>query len=401
MQMKRVFRLSGALTCLAAALLAIGLSACGGSDDSTSSSGASTEAGSTESGSSDADAAVAKAEKYLEENGKGVGGPLPTEPAKAPPGKDVWILSCAEAASGCQTITAGIKEAAEEVGWKTTVVDGAGDVTKWNSAVDQARVAGADAFFAVSVDCAPIKQALERAKASGMITEGVSDYDCSDPLEGGTEPLFTHVFEGPFKGPESWAKLGEAGGGLQAAWDIVNIEGDKKAIQFTSQDVAVTQYISKGFEENFDCPECEIVGEVPFQLTELGATLTQKAQTAMLKYPDANIMAPPYDPVSENIAAAIVNSGKVGSITNTGLLASPPNIELIRSGRGQEMSVGWDSRWFGWAAVDDVIRLFNGQEPVYSGWDQGIIDKDNLPEGDTYVAPVDYISNYKKLWGLG
>ncbi|MDX6623398.1 MAG: ribose transport system substrate-binding protein [Solirubrobacterales bacterium] len=401
--MKRIFRLGGALTCLAAALLAIGLSACGGSDDSTSSSssGASTEAGSTESGSSDADAAVAKAEKYLEENGKGVGGPLPTEPAKAPPGKDVWILSCAEAASGCQTITAGIKEAAEEVGWKTTVVDGAGDVTKWNSAVDQARVAGADAFFAVSVDCAPIKQALERAKASGMITEGVSDYDCSDPLEGGTEPLFTHVFEGPFKGPESWAKLGEAGGGLQAAWDIVNIEGDKKAIQFTSQDVAVTQYISKGFEENFDCPECEIVGEVPFQLTELGATLTQKAQTAMLKYPDANIMAPPYDPVSENIAAAIVNSGKVGSITNTGLLASPPNIDLIRSGRGQEMSVGWDSRWFGWAAVDDVIRLFNGQEPVYSGWDQGIVDKDNLPEGDTYVAPVDYISNYKKLWGLG
>jgi ribose transport system substrate-binding protein len=383
-------RTAGVLTCLAA-LLAVGLSACGGG------SGADAE----ETGGASADAAVKKAEAYLAENGSGVGGPLPTTPAKPPPGKDVWILSCAQVASGCAAITASTKEAAEAVGWKVTVVDGAGDVSKWNSAVDQARVAGADAFVSVSVDCAPIKQALERAKSSEMVLTAVSAYDCSDPLGGEGEPLFDHVFEGPVKGPESWAKAAEAGGGLQAAWDIVHIPGKKEAIQFTSQDVAVTQYISKGFQDVFDCPECSIAGEVPFHLTELGGPLTQKAQTAMLKYPNANILAPPYDPVSLNTASAIVNSGKTDSVYNTGLLAIPANVELIESDRGQQMSVAWDADWMGYAAVDDLIRLFNGEKPVYSGWDNGIVDKDNLPEGDVYKAPVDYVGNYEKLWGLG
>jgi ribose transport system substrate-binding protein len=397
----------------AIALLALAVSACGGGDSSSSTSGGSGGATSEEGGSTGAseggesegggseEASVKEAEAYLAKYGKGVGGPLPTEPAKPEPGKNVWILSCAQAASGCASITAGIKEAAELVGWKATVVDGAGDVSKWNSAVDQARVAGADAFFAVSVDCAPIKQALQRAKASGMITEGVSDYDCSDPIEGGGEPLFTHVFEGPIKGPESWAKLGEAGGALQAAWIIAHVEGAKEAIQFTSQDVAVTQYISKGFQEEFKCPECSIVDEVPFHLTELGAPLTQKAQTAMLKNPTANVLAPPYDPVSENTAQAIVNAGKLGSVYNTGLLATPSNVDLIKQERGQNMTVAWDSKWFGYAAVDDVIRLFDGQEPVYSGWDQGIVDKEHLPKGETYEAPVDFAANYEKLWGIG
>jgi len=393
-EMTRLHVLRAALVLALTALLAIGVAACGGGDDSTGGGG------DTSGGSAEADASVKDAEAYLAKYGKGVGGPLPTEPAKPQPGKDVWILSCAQAASGCASITAAIKEAAEEVGWKATVVDGAGDVSKWNSAVDQARVAGADALFSVSVDCAPIKQTLERAKAAGMITEGVSAYDCSDPISGGGEPLFTHMFEGPIKGPESWAKLAEAGGGLQAAWTVVHVPGEKEAIVFTSQDVAVTQYINKGFKDQFNCDECSIASEVPFHLTELGSPLTQKAQTAMLKYPDANVLAPPYDPVSESTAQAIVNAGKVGTVYNTGLLATPSNVELIRSGRGQEMTVAWDSRWFGWAAVDDVIRLFNDQEPVYSGWDQGIVDKENLPEGEVYEAPVDYIANYEKLWGL-
>jgi len=405
--MTRLLAVRAGLAIALTALLVVGLAACGGGGSSSGSGGStgaeeSTESsGGSEEGGGSEETAVKEAEAYLAKNGSGVGGPLPTEPAKPPAGKSVWILSCAQVASGCASITAATKEAAEVVGWKPTVIDGEGSVSKWNSALEQARVAGADAFVSVSVDCAPMKQALERAKASGMITEGVSAFDCNDPLEGGSESLFTHMFEGPFPGPESWAKTSEVGGGLQAAWDIVNVPGKKEAIQFTSQDVATTQYINKGFKEEFSCPECSIVGEVPFHLTELGSPLTQKAQTAMLKYPEANIMAPPYDPVSEDTAQAIVNSGKVGSIYNTGLLATPSNVELIRDGRGQEMTVAWDSKWIGWAVTDDLIRLFDGQKPVYSGWGQGVVDKENLPEGEVYEAPVNYVANYEKLWGIG
>jgi ribose transport system substrate-binding protein len=136
---------------------------------------------------------------------------------------------------------------------------------------------------------------------------------------------------------------------------------------------------------------------VPFHLTELGAPLTQKAQTALLKYPGANLMAAPYDPVSTNAAQAVTNAGKKGDVYTLGEGAE--NLELIASG-GQAMSVAWDLSWLGWAGVDDINRLLDGRQPVYSGWGQGIVDSENLPEGNVYHAPAEYEKNYLKIWGV-
>jgi ribose transport system substrate-binding protein len=373
------------------AVLAIGMAACGGGSSSSSSSSTS-EAGTAEAAGGEAQ----EAEAFIAANAKGVGGPLPTSSPKPQPGKSLWILSCSQAASGCARITAAAKEAGEDIGWKVTVIDGEGDVSKWNAGVEQARVAGADALMVVSIDCGPIKGALERAKAAGMITEATIDWDCNDPTQGETEPLFTHQVE-PEKGNESWTKTALLGGELQAKWAIAHVEGKKEAIQFTSRDVTSTVYLNEGFEKGFDCGECSIATKVPFHLTELGSTLTQKAQTALVKYPNANVMAAPYDPVSSNAAQAVTNAGRSGSVYTLGEGAE--NLELIASG-GQAMSVAWDLTWVGWAAVDDINRLFDGQKPVYSGWGQGVVDGENLPEGNVYHAPVDYEKNYLKIWGV-
>jgi ribose transport system substrate-binding protein len=395
---------SGLLGLVAAVglILAVALAACGGSSSSSSSStpsgGGSTTASGGSGGESE-EAGVAEAKKLLAKYGKGVGGPLPSSPTTPPAGKEVWILSCSQAASGCSIGADAAKEAAEIAGLTVRLVDGEGDASKYNTAIEQARVAGADAMILFAIDCAPVKQSLQRAKEAGMIIEDDTGFDCDDPVQGGTEPLFTHQTE-PEKGVESWRKAALIGGELQAAWAIANIEGKKEAIQFKSTDVENIQLFVEGFKKAFDCAECSVAETVPFHLTELGSPITQKAQTAMLKHPDVNVLESAPDPVAISTAQAIVNAGKTSSVDNTGLLGVPENIALIREKRGQSMSVAWPATWLGWASVDDVIRLLNEEKPEYSGWGQGIIDEESLPEGEDYEPPVDFQANYEKLWGV-
>jgi ribose transport system substrate-binding protein len=405
-----------ALLLLAALALALALAACGSGGSTTGGStgeaepakegGTETAAEKSGSGEEEAEgggseeAEVAKAEAFLAKYGSGVGGPLPTKPTTPAPGKEIWILSCSQAASGCAHASAATLEAVEVAGWKGKVVDGEGSTSKWNAAIEQARVAGVDGVIDIAVDCAPIKTALERAKKAGMPVVSNGSEDCDAPSQGGTEALFTHTLE-PEEGVESWTETDLRGGELGAEWAIAHVPGKKEAIEFTSTDVENIQRFAEGFKKAFTCPECSIVEEVPFHLTELGSPLTQKAQTAMLKHPDANVLESAPDPVATPVAQAIVNAGKTESVYSTSLLGEPENIELIREGRGQSMSAVWDVHWLGWAVTDDMIRILNGEKPVYSGFGTGIVDAEHLPkEGNEYESPVDFEANYEKLWGV-
>lgn len=251
----------------------------------------------------------------------------------------------------------------------------------------------------MDVACGPIQQSLKRAKASGLIVESIYGQDCDLPSQGGTESLYTHSLEMQ-EGAKSPQGFVELAGALQAKWAIANIDGKKEAIMFPAGSVPTVETVNKGFEAAFDCSDCSIAGSVPWTIAELGSPITQKAQTAMLKYPQANLMMSGVGPVAEYTAPAIVNTGKTDTILNTGSSASPQNLELIRDDRGQSMAVATDGRWFGYAATDDVVRLFNDETPVFSGFSAGIVDTENPYAGEEFHSPVDYVSNYRKLWGV-
>jgi ribose transport system substrate-binding protein len=196
--------------------------------------------------------------------------------------------------------------------------------------------------------------------------------------------------------------LAKRSGGVQAAWAIADSGGKAKVIQFVNDEQALTVNMGAGFAEMIKkCSECELVEEVPFLLADLGAPLTQKANSALLKAPNADYAMAPYDPAAAPVAQAVNSAGKTNSVKVLGAIGAPYSIELIRAGRGQSMATGWDVVWMGWAAMDDVVRIKAGEEPVYSGWALGIVDKDNLPKTDQYHGPVDYEANYEKIWSAG
>jgi len=126
----------------------------------------------------------------------------------------------------------------------------------------------------------------------------------------------------------------------------------------------------------------------------------QKARTALLQHPEGTYAMAPNDPGASLVAQAVQSAGKSGKVKVLGTLGDPQSIELIKSGRGQVMSIGFDTAWIGWAAMDDLVRIFAEKQPVYSGWTVGLVDRDNLPDGSQYHAPVDYETAYPEAWGV-
>jgi ribose transport system substrate-binding protein len=376
------------------------LAACGDDDDSGTSAAPATGTATTTDGGGNSD--VEKAKAFLAEHASGEAArPLPDAAPDVTPDKNIWYISCGEAAGGCSWGTTGAKAAVgllKQYGWKLTVFDTKLDPSRFAQGIQQATVAKADAIILGSVDCGGIKPQLQAARKAGIEIIGMQAFDCSDPSQGGGEDVFSYTTA---QGPEdTLAANSQLWGAVQGAWSVVQTDGDVKAVSFTSSQVAITDNISKGFQNYLknECSSCELLEDVPFLLADLAGPLQQKAATALLKNPDANVLETPHDPSAALVAAAVTKAGKQGKVSHIATLGMPPNTTLIKENRGHTADVGVDLNWAAFEAVDALIRLFAGEEPVSGGFGLGIVDESNAVPGEFYKAPVDYEANYKTIW---
>jgi ribose transport system substrate-binding protein len=394
---RRVAFLAPALSVL---LLA---SACGGSDNSGSSSG-------TGGGSSDI---VAQARTAVEANYKGQDRALPTSGPKAQSGKNVWVISCTQAGPGCAIPAAGVKAAAETVGWKATVFDGKGLPDVYAQGIRTAITQKADAVVLDVVDCVAAQAALKEAKAASVKIYAFYSFDCDDSLGGGGAPLFDASLL--YSQGQSYASLVEDVYSKSIAdYVIAKTDGKAMVIEFTEDDIIVGKHLYKGFEKELaKCGGCKIVKSVPFTLTDLTTgKLPAKTSAALTQHPEANVVYGLYDAaLSLGISQAVIQSGRNDQMIVTGGEGLPPNIQAIKAGKGQSMAAGSASERVGWATVDGLIRLFAGQPQVDEGMGIQTMDKDHpLPVDPPYydgnIGPdgkrlIDYKAAYKKLWGVG
>jgi len=381
---------------------AMTIAACGGGSSSSSSS--QTTAGTSSSGGSEA-AEVTAAEKFLGEEASGKPWTnLPDQPVKVPRNKNIWLISCGQAAAGCARVTKAGEEAlkplVENYGWKLTVYDTKLDPSRQAAGISQAIVAGADAIIPSGTDCSRVKPQLEEAKEKGILVISQQALDCNDPSQGETEPLFSY---NPSLGPEkTLAETAAKWGEIQAAWVTANTDGKANILSFENNEFAITNYTIEGFNDYIEqnCSECKVEA-VPFTLADLtGPPLQQKASSALIKYPDTNVVVTPYDAAAPPVAAAIVAAQKQGEILHISVEGLPADQSLIAEEAGQSADVGVDGRWLTYEAVDAAVRLLAGQEPVPGGSAPGIVDSSNAKPETYYEAPVDYSANYEKDWGV-
>jgi ribose transport system substrate-binding protein len=379
---------------LAAALV---LAACGGSSDTDT----------------DTDAAPAPAAgattgtTTAEDSDLNYAGTLREPDATARPiakDKKVVIISAGQASISSSVPVGAAEEAAKAAGWQTEVYDVQLNPANAPGLVRQAIASGADGIILQAVDCPGVKGPLQEAKAKGIQVVGIYSFDCNDPLFKGSDPaLFSAAIN---YGEDAQAGIGDFTkkyGADQAKAVIAETGGKAKVIFFNSPTVTVLNYTGQGFKEEIEkCSGCEIVAEVEFAGAELGPNLQQKATSALLQHPDANVVKSPYTSATLlGIAPAVVQSGRANKIYVMGGEGFAPELDLLRAGQGVDAVNIAPSDWTGWAAVDTMNSLFTKKPVVDSGLGWQLVDKGhNLPPSGPFVPKVDFKAAYKKAWGV-
>lgn len=384
----RPFRLAGAG--LAAALLVAG---CGGSSD-------------PEPDAQETNGASPAASAGGDDSGLNYEGTLREPDATARPiakGKKVVVISAGQASISSSVPVGAAEEAAKAAGWQVEVYDSQLNPANSAGLVRQAIASGADGIILQAIDCPGVKGPLQEAKAKGIQVVGIYAFDCNDPVfEGNDPPLFSGAINYG-AGSEDIGAFTKRYGADQAKAVIAQTGGKAKVIFFNQTTVTVLNYTGQGFKEEIEkCAECEIVAEVEFAGAELGPNLQQKATSALLQNPDANVVKSPYTSATLlGIAPAVVQSGRADDLYVMGGEGFAPELDLLRAGQGVNAVNIAPSDWTGWAAVDTLNSLFTKKPIADSGLGWQLVDADNnLPASGPFVPDVDFRAAYKKAWGI-
>src|SRR4051794_23214922 len=381
-------------------VLAVGsaalVAACGGG--STSNSANTNNQAPTASGKSAANQAV------LDKVYTGtLASPDPTSRAAVKDKKIVIISAGQSSISSSVPVNAAV-DAAKKMGWHVTVYDSQLNPANLPNLMSQAIASGAQGIVA-DFDCYQAKSQLEQAKAKHIVVVPIYAYDCNDPYAGkpGTPALWTGY---PNYGPEANKNLGafaEQYGFAQGQAAIAAAHGQAKVVFFNDLEATVLYYTGTGFKNAIKaCSGCKIVDEIDFKGLDLGPTLQQRAATAILQHPEANVVKSPFTAATLlSIAPAVQQSGHASKLYVMGGEGFQPELDLIRNHAGVNAVMISPSDWTGWAAIDTMNSLFRNEKPAFSGLGWQLVDPShNMPASGAWKSPVDFASIYKKAWGV-
>lgn len=327
----------------------------------------------------------------------------PSTAPEAQADANVWVISCGEAAEGCSRLSSAAKEAGESVGWGVTVFDGnfgIGDA--YQGGIRQAIAAGADAIVLNAIDCPYVTSAAGEAQAAGIPLISVLSIDCADELVGG-EKLFTEMQMN--SAHPSYPEWFEAWGAQRADAVVAATGGEANVLNIVSTDFLPDHYQSKGFHDRIaeTCSDCEIQ-DLEFQIADLSTgALAQTFSSTFATDNTFNVVVAPYDSTfqSAGISQTLLETGRNDEVYAIGVEGHSPNIDLIRTNRGQDAALAYSSEWLGYGVIDTTIRVLAGEDPVPEGIGWQLVDVGhNLPDTGPYTADVNFVDAYRSAWGV-
>ena len=419
MKSKRSRRKLGAVALPAILLLSLVLAACGsgGSSDSTEAAASTESAETTESTDSTestqssegeptsaqefsayaSEGGLSGAKTFLEEvqdeSSLEFSSYMPSAPeTEVPADKSVAIVICGSAAEGCVRGGEGAEAAAKALGWKPEVYDGQYNQNVESQAISSAISKGADAIILVSIPPVAVGGAVQEALNAEIPV--ITTFIPGSPQE--MDGVFADVSNGTFEG-----------GLALASWITVHSKGKARIVnnpdETSSLSVGRAAGVKAGLKEF--CPECEILEEVQDDPAHFTTKAPVIASSAVQKYGTNNLyMVAPFD----SAATFLVQGAKEANAPYFPIVSMDGNAEALKSIRNKEyIAADWAGamEWTGWAAIDQVIRAFNGEEP--SGEEGSsvvpslLIDETNLPKKEgNWIPSFDYEKAYEELWGV-
>jgi ribose transport system substrate-binding protein len=331
-------------------------------------------------------AVIEEAKQFVAAAGSTAGewkGPTASPPIAA--GKTIVIISCHQA-SNCAMDSAGALEAAEAVGWNATIVDGKGDVALYNASIRTAVNSGADGIVAIGLPPALIQDGMRYAHDAGV------------PIINGTE----------IAGPEDTFAASVdrelAGQGEQLAkWMIADSGGTAKAVLIRADEFPAVKLRQDTVAQVFEsCADCKILDSVNLTVSQ-GANpsyMQQFVQSIVSRFgEDLEYIVVPYGTLDGLIVPALRAAGredvKVVSYDGNG-----QQVQLCRDGQVSAVAATMMT-WSGWANVDQLNRVINGEPPAMQNIPGFLATKDTCTQDGLaeQAYDLDFRTQYLTMWG--
>jgi ribose transport system substrate-binding protein len=371
---------------VAACLLAVGAFAIGcGSDSSGGSSSAPAE------GSGDK-SKLAAFEAQIDKDTQAATADDPARPPtdgpKAAAGKTVFVIGCSFQAEGCARPSKAAAEAVKAIGWNVTLVDTQGDPTKAANSIRQAISQKADGIIVNGFDGTGLAAPLGQARDAGIKTVGMV---AADP-KGAFDNIMPKTLE-----PDGYL-LG------QQAYKLS--KGKLHILMFTGDEFGVVQQRVQGTERFVkECQaaggDCKIVGKQDVIAAQLGTQVPAQAASLARANPDFTIVWSPYDGAGTFLIQGLKQSGvDMSKSVMVGFDANAPNLDIIRKDGFEKATIGFPLEWMGYQAVDNLNRMFGGQDAVELNTLHKLLTKDNVPASGAWQGDFpDFRTAFKAAWG--
>jgi ribose transport system substrate-binding protein len=292
------------------------------------------------------------------------------------------------------------KQIFNAVGVKWTLYANQGLTSQW--------VAGMDAAIAqhpnlIILSTAPdprvLQPQLRAAKAAGIPVEVTHFYDRSSPpppaclaCAAGVTALVTAPFN--------------AAGAAEADWIINDSRGHAHVLIVSAPDVIPSPGILSSMEREYRsyCPACTYkIINIPVAQWNTG--VESEVESALNADPSINYVDALYDAMCTGAVPAVQAVGKVGKVKVVSFNGSPFALNDIRTGDIMAMDAAENTRWIGFADVDQAFRLLAGMPPVNETTPFRLMDKSNVTQAGipatNYLGYGNaYATGYWHLWGL-
>lgn len=392
------FRLAIALA--AALALTVVVAACG-SSSSSSSGGSTAESSGGETSGGESGGGKTKTLAEFESFVKEKEAPItkwpvdlgaPTEPIKSiESGKLVVDIALSPEEPASLSTAEGAVEAAEALGWNAKIIFTEFSAAKTAAAFEQAIALGADAVITQGIDPKTYKSSIKKLHEAGGIL--VTTYSDTPPSEEFAQAEVS----------QTSASYGE----IAAAKMIVDGGGKGQFAGFSYPEFKAVENTAIGLEEEFArCEKCELLPIINTASAEAEKTLPTATSTLLQQNPELTGIFSDLDTFLDNFQLPVLRQqGSEVPVYTT--LGGKPTLEAVEKGEIKAV-VEFPLTWGGWAAIDNVARVFAGQKTNEGGIPKRIVTEENVAEIVEHLGPngyweadgFDYKGEYEKLWGL-
>ncbi len=315
----------------------------------------------------------------------------PTSAPKPVTGKRVAVIACCQAAEGSSRPANAIAEAGKLLGWTVDIFDGKGDPAEQSKAFNAAIDAKYDAIALDFVDTPVVADAVKRALDAKiqLITLG----DMKNTPD--TIPDVSHDYVGTGRAIANymiWKSNGKINAFLLKNTDLYEIEH--------GQYLGTNEVLS----DPSKCPDCKMTVK-PWTFAVIDTQPAALAAAAVQADPSTNWVWC-FDACMSRVSRSLKAAGLGENVRGAGFDCNGENNQLIRDGVIQVVCACDPREWEGYALIDNLNRMFNGQPAVAQNIPIRLFDKDNINQLTDYEfnhgwqGDYDFKTAYKKLWGL-